>query len=276
MDTLSTGLTMRRARELAGMSRGAAAERVGIARRELREIERGHAAPSVDVLDRALTVYGGDDLVLPPRQDLVHPTDPHLLVVGHDLVRVDPFRDDDSQVLADYVAAVRRQRRLTDHAEVRFRAHDLVQLANVLDLTAADLEVRLAEATGTGSDPAHRAARLLVLTGLAMALAGATTTTTAEDHAWVLPAVDRPLFDVAARPAPVDAVEPAPAPLFSVAERGGAVVHDASWLARDGSRPTFTTVPSVRLEAIAELVSQCEPVPADEGEHPALPAGGPA
>ncbi|UDY35329.1 helix-turn-helix domain-containing protein [Dermatobacter hominis] len=269
MDTLTTGPTMRRARELAGMGRADAAQRVGVGRRELRGIERGRCAPTPEVLDRALAAYGGDELELPPRQDLVHPTDPHLLVVGDDLVRVDPFRDDDAQVLVDYVAAVRRQRRLGRDAEVRFRSHDLVQLATVLDLTAGDLERRLAAVTGTGDAAARRAARLLVLTGLAMALAGARAVpdVVVPDAPWVLPQTDRRLFDVTARTAP------AAAPLFSTAERGGTVVHDGSWLARDGSRPTFTTVPSVRLEAIAELVAQCEPVSA-AAEHPALPAPG--
>jgi transcriptional regulator with XRE-family HTH domain len=264
MDTLSTGLTMRRARELAGIGRGAAAERVGLGRRELRGIERGSVAPSAEVLDRALRVYGGDGLELPPRQDLIHPTDPHLLVVGDDLVRVDPFRDDDGQVLSDYVAAVRRQRRLEPDAEVRFRSHDLVQLATVLDLTASDLERRLADATGTGDDGTRRTARLLVLTGLAMALAGARPTPVEADAGtpWVVATrPDRPLFDVSARPS-----SDAPA-LFTTRERGGNVVHDASWLARDGRRPTFSTVPSVRLEAIAELVARTGAE--DHVEHPA-------
>jgi transcriptional regulator with XRE-family HTH domain len=271
MNTASTGQTMRRARELAGIGRGAAAERVGIGRRELRGIERGRSAPTVEVLDRALSAYGADELVLPPRQDLLHPTDPHLLVVGDDLVHVDPFRSDDGQVLADYVAAVRRQRGIGPDAEVRFRSHDLVQLATVLDLTADDLERLLAEATG-GAGSAHRVARLLVLTGLAMALAGARAVPAVVDPpaAWVPAPVERQLFDVTAR---TTAAGGSPL-LFSTGERGGAVVHDASWLARDGRAPTFSTVPTVRLEAIAELVAQTEPPAAAvfAAEHPALPA----
>ena len=168
------GPALRRAREMAGLDRADAARRVGVGRRDLRGIESGVRPVSTTVLERAISVYGDDDLDLPPRQDLRHPTHPHLLVIGDEVVHVDPFRDDDSDVLADYVAAVRRQRGLDPDAEVRFRSADLVQLASVLDLAAPDLERRLRRAAKMDDVPARRAARLLVLTGLALAGMGVT------------------------------------------------------------------------------------------------------
>lgn len=258
--TVVAGPALRRARELAGMDRSAAARAVGVRRRDLRGIEAGYRPAATTVLERALSVYGDEDLDLPPRQDLRHPTDPNLLVIGDEVVRVDPFRDDDRRVLADYVAAVRRQRGLDPEAEVPFRSADLVQLASVLDLAAPDMERQLRLAAGMDDVSARRAARLLVLTGLALALAGASERLR-RDSAWSPPLAGVPLFDVEARSArtrPFDhrmaAAGSAPA-LFSVREQSGAVVGDSSWLARDGRRPAFSTEPRVRLEAIAELVA---------------------
>ncbi|HNG24650.1 MAG TPA: helix-turn-helix transcriptional regulator [Microthrixaceae bacterium] len=262
------GPALRRAREMAGLDRADAARRVGVGRRDLRGIESGVRPVSTAVLERAISVYGDDDLDLPPRQDLRHPTHPHLLVIGDEVVHVDPFRDDDSDVLADYVAAVRRQRGLGPDAEIRFRSADLVQLASVLDLAAPDLERRLRRAAKMDDVPARRAARLLVLTGLALALAGATERS-ARDMAWTPPLSGVPLFDVTARSArtrPIDSRIPAADPvphgavpvapeLFTTREQTGAVVRDSSWLARDGRRPAFSTEPRVRLDAAAEVVA---------------------
>lgn len=262
------GPALRRAREMAGLDRADAARRVGVGRRDLRGIESGVRPVSTTVLERAISVYSDDDLDLPPRQDLRHPTHPHLLVIGDEVVHADPFRDDDSDVLADYVAAVRRQRGLDPDAEVHFRSADLVQLASVLDLAAPDLERRLRRAAGMDDVPARRAARLLVLTGLALALAGATERSV-RDMAWRPPLSGVPLFDVTARSArtrPIDSRIPAAGPgpngavpaapeLFTTREQTGAVVRDSSWLARDGRRPAFSTEPRVRLDAAAEVVA---------------------
>jgi len=115
--------------------------------------------------------------------------------------------------------------------------------------------------------PARRAARLLVLTGLALALAGATERS-ARDMAWRPPLSGVPLFDVTARSVrtrPIDSRIPAADPvphgavpvpeLFTTREQTGAVVRDSSWLARDGRRPAFSTEPRVRLDAAAEVVA---------------------
>ena len=293
------GLAMRRARELAGIDRASAASEMGVGRWDLRAIESGRRGADVAVVERAIDIYGGARLDLPPRVELVHPADPYLLVIGDEQVRVDPFRDDDGEVLAAYVDAVRRQRGLESAAVVRFRSDDLVQLASVLDLSSADLAERLRRLTGLDRDPAIQAARRLILTGLAMAIAGAPAAPTGRIRA--AGAGSRRLFDVgrsrtdspeaAAVPEAVaalggatlvdstdghalldesDAVDDtelgdgAPASLFTVRERGAAVVADSSWLARDGSRPTFSTVPTVHLDAIADLVAQVDPDVADE------------
>ncbi len=164
---------MRRARELALLDLTAGARALEVRRTELRSIERGRRMPDVAVLERAVLVYGADELVLPPRQDLDHPTDPTLLVVGEETIRVDPGRAGNQQVLVDYVAAVRRQRRVGPGATVPLRSHDLVQLAGVLDLAATDLEAQLAEVSSLQPEPARRSARRLVLTGLCLATAEA-------------------------------------------------------------------------------------------------------
>ncbi|MCO5307663.1 MAG: helix-turn-helix domain-containing protein, partial [Microthrixaceae bacterium] len=70
------GPALRRAREMAGLDRADAARRVGVGRRDLRGIESGVRPVSTTVLERAISVYGDDDLDLPPRQDLRHPTHP--------------------------------------------------------------------------------------------------------------------------------------------------------------------------------------------------------
>lgn len=173
LDTTRTGPTMRRARELASLDLTAGARAVGVGRSDLRSIERGRRRVQLDVLERAVVAYGDVDLVLPPRRDLVHPGDPSLLVVGDEIIRVDRAGSGNEQVLVDYVAAVRRQRRVAPDAAVPFRAHDLVQLAGVLDLATSDLARQLARVAGLSSEPAQRSARRLVLTGLCLAVSGA-------------------------------------------------------------------------------------------------------
>lgn len=310
------GVAMRRARELAGVDRSTAATEIGVGRWDLRAIESGRRGADVAVVQRAIDLYGGERLDLPQRVDLVSPADPYLLVIGDEQVQVDPFRDDDGEVLAAYVAAVRRQRGLEPAAVVRFRAVDLVQLASILDLSSGDLADRLRRLTGLDRDPAIQAARRLVLTGLAMAIVAAsappagrlripgvagrrlfdvgrsrTAASTSDSAAGPLesfgvlgdggiihtdllltdlPLTDLPHTDLHYSDRLDDRrVDDDALPLFTVRERGAAVVADSSWLARDGSRPTFSTVPTVQLDAIADLVAQVEPV-IDEGE-PALP-----
>lgn len=272
------------------MDRASAAHAVGIGRRDLRAIERDRRPADSQVLESALRAYGGEGLDLPPRQDLVRECEPGVLVIGDERVRVDPFRDDDESVLVDYVAAVRRQRGLGATDVVRFRSNDLVQLAAVLDLGSDQLERQLQRIAGLEHDPAVRAARTLVLTGLAMALAGAVVTS--EPSTTWIPTPwpsGRALFDVGtatptiASPDLVPAADPLgpPEPGGDLADRaaspfgvGSPVVaerHDSSWLASDGRRPTFTTVPRVRLDAIAELVAQVGPPAGSVAEPAAAP-----
>lgn len=216
-DTVRTGPTLQRARELAGMATADAARAIGVTRRELRDIERGRRAVTVDLVDRALHAYGADDLALPPRQDLVSRDDPTLLVIGTDTVRVDPCRESDRDVLVEYVAAVRRQRGLGPDDSVRLRSHDLVQLAGVLDLSSDRLEGQLRDVMGAPSEEATRMARVLVLTGLCLAVSGT---------AW------------------------------RGAGRSGAASADSSWLAREPRRPSPSAIGSACLETLAELVGE--------------------
>lgn len=185
-NTARTGPTLRRARELACLDLTAGARALDVRRSELRSIERGRRAAGVDLLERAVRTYGDDGLVLPPRQDLLHPVDPTLLVVGDEMLSIGPEPHDDERVLADYVAAVRRQRRVALDAPVPFRAHDLVQLAGVLDLASPELERQLGELARLPSEPAHRSARCLVLTGLCLAVEqGRPPSVDAGDGSWL-------------------------------------------------------------------------------------------
>lgn len=187
IDTSVTGPTMRRARELAGLDLGGGARSVGVRRSELRSIERGRRPVRLDVLERAVEAYGDDGVALPPRQDLVHPSDPTLLVVGDETVRIDPLRSGNDGLLADYVAAVRRQRGLGPADDVPFRSHDMVQLARVLDLSAGDLESQLERVAGLEPDSARSSTRTLVLTGLCLAVAGARPDQErSDDAAWLI------------------------------------------------------------------------------------------
>ena len=258
------GPTMRRARELAGLDRGVAASGLGVRARDLRVIESGRRPADVVLVERALQVYGGDRLDLPPRQDLIHPLDRNVLVVGDEQVRIDPNRSDDTAVLVGYVAAVRRQRGLEVAAVVRFRANDLVQLAAVLDLEATDLVDRLRRVTGLDSDPAVQAARRIVLAGLALAIAGPR----AQDapRFWTPAAAGLRQHDAQRRAASKPTGRARRASPESSGSAGASasdssagsepVVTPSSWLARADGRPTSRPGSLARLDALAELVAE--------------------
>lgn len=222
-----TGPTLQRARMLSGRTASESARAVGVTRRELRDVERGRRSATVDLVDRAVRAYGGDELALPRRRDLVHPEDPTLLLIGTDSVRVDPCRTSDREVLERYVAAVRRQRGIGVGEPVPFRSHDLVQLAGVLDLASEDLDSQLRDVVGMGPGDSLRTVRMLVLTGLCLAVAGAT---------W-------------------DGIEPAERSTLSrLADRPTVNASQTSWLSRDQGRSASSVMPSLRLEALAELM----------------------
>jgi transcriptional regulator with XRE-family HTH domain len=153
--SVTTGHTLRRARELAGMRDRAAARSLGVRRSRLRDWESGAVVPDADELERAIQLYSADlNEIWPDRQPLVSDAEPGVLVVGDERidVRTDPTITadgvttvDNRVVLTRYLAAVRRQRGLAATDPVELRANDIASLATVLDLEDADLESELAE-----------------------------------------------------------------------------------------------------------------------------------
>lgn len=167
MEPSSAALTLRRARELAGLEPRAAAERLGLPSRQLRAYETGRWPVPAEVLSEAVAAYGSPEVVVPPRVSLLTAGDSKSFVVGAERVERTSVLDNRS-LLRRYVAAVRRQRGLGPADPVEFRSADIVVLAGLLDLTDADLERQLRDASGSSGGAAHRAARAMVLSGLAL------------------------------------------------------------------------------------------------------------
>lgn len=148
--TTPTGGALRRARELAELSVGGAARRLGVSASTLRAWESGRAEPDEFQLDAAIALYGSDLYsIWPDRTPLVTDEDPETLVVGDERIdlRVDAFglRPDNRTVLVRYLAAVRRQRGVRVDANVELRGADLMALSAVLDLDDRSLEATLTE-----------------------------------------------------------------------------------------------------------------------------------
>jgi transcriptional regulator with XRE-family HTH domain len=157
--TTTTGGALRRARELAELSLGGAARRLGESTSTLRSWESDRATPDEFQLDKMIRLYGAElNDVWPDRTPLVDESDPETLVVGDERIdlRVDEhgLRPDNRTILVQYLAAVRRQRGVAPDASVELRGADLVALSTVLDLDDRRLESTLAELldlTPTGS-----------------------------------------------------------------------------------------------------------------------------
>jgi transcriptional regulator with XRE-family HTH domain len=173
--TTTTGHTLRRARELAGMSDRAAARSLGIRRSRLRDWESGALTPDADELARAIDLYSADlNQIWPDREPLVSPHEPGVLVVGDERIDLSdatlgPDGDttiDNRVVLSRYLAAVRRQRRLDRNDPVELRANDIATLATVLDLEDTALESELADLLDLTPAGARWTARAMVVGGL--------------------------------------------------------------------------------------------------------------
>lgn len=176
--TTTTGGAMRRARELAGLSTGGAARRMGVPSSTLRAWETGRAAPSAEQVEVAARLYGHDlHQLWPERSPLVHPSRPGELVIGTETVevRADELgrRPDNHTVLVQYLAAVRRQRGQQPDERIDLRGSDIVSLARVLDLDDASLDAelqRLLDLTPTGSRMTLRA--MVIASLMAVAATG--------------------------------------------------------------------------------------------------------
>ena len=189
----STGHTLRRARELAGVRERTAARALGIRRARLRDWESGAEVPDADELARAIQLYSADlNEIWPDRAPLVSGDEPGVLVVGDERIdlRADPTLTadgvttiDNRVVLTRYLAAVRRQRGLGTGEAVELRATDIASLASVLDLEDTALEAELAELLDLTPAGARWTARAMVVGGL-MAI-GATAVV---GSSWLAPA----------------------------------------------------------------------------------------
>jgi transcriptional regulator with XRE-family HTH domain len=172
MEPSTVALTLRRARELAGLDPAEGARRLGLRTRLLKAYEAGEPPVPAAVLSDAVAAYGSPEVVIPPRVSL-HPSgDPRTIVVGTERIERSPTLDNGA-LLRRYVAAVRRQRGLGPTDPVDLRVADVAVLAGLVDLTDADLERELLRASGSSAAAVQRVARSLVLSGLVLLAAGA-------------------------------------------------------------------------------------------------------
>jgi len=185
--TTTTGGALRRARELAGLSTGGAARRMGVPSSTVRAWETGRATPTATQVEAAARLYGNDLAQMwPDRTPLAHPSRPGVLVVGEETVDLGSDelgrRPDNHTVLVQYLAAVRRQRGMAPRERIELRGNDIVSLARVLDLDDADLDAelqQLLDLTPTGSRMTVRA--MVVASLMAVAATGVVT------GSWVAP-----------------------------------------------------------------------------------------
>lgn len=191
--TTSTGGALRRARELAGLSVGGAARRMGIAGELLRAWETGQLAPSDEQVEVAARLYGNDLAHLwPERTPMLDPEQPGVAVIGTETIDVGPDefgrRPANSVILTRYIDAVRRQRGLEPHERFALRGADIAALSTVLDLDDARLEDELQrcfDLTPIGSRMTVKAMAIAALMALAATgVVGGSwlAPDTAEDH----------------------------------------------------------------------------------------------
>ena len=179
LDTITTGHALRRTRELAGLSDRAAARALGVRRSTLRDWEADRSAPGPEMVELAALVYGhGAEDIWAERTPLLDPEQPGVLVVGSERVLVWPDGTagavDNRDVIARYLAAVRRQRGVDDRDEIALRSDDLGALSMVLDLDDDQLQQILMDLLDLTPAGAQWAIRSMLVGGLvAMVATGA-------------------------------------------------------------------------------------------------------
>jgi transcriptional regulator with XRE-family HTH domain len=203
LDTITTGHALRRSRELSGLSERAAARALGVRRATLRAWEADQATPDAEQIELATVVYGhGTEDVWAERAPLVDPEQPGLLVVGSERITVwsngDAGQVDNRDVIARYLAAVRRQRGVEDHDDIALRADDLGALSMVLDLDDDELQSILMELLDLTPAGAQWAIRSMLVGGLvAMVATGALGSSWFAPNVSASPAEVRPPAEVA-------------------------------------------------------------------------------
>ncbi len=203
LDTITTGHALRRSRELAGLSERAAARALGVRRATLRDWESDRVLPDATQVELAAITYGrGAENIWAERTPLIDPAQPGVLVVGSEQVHVwpdgDPSAVDNRDVIARYLAAVRRQRGVEEHDDIRLRSDDLAALSLVLDLDDDGLQQILMDLLDLTPAGAQWAIRSMVVGGLVAMVA-----TGALGSSWFTPSVSA---DTAAPARPAAAV----------------------------------------------------------------------
>lgn len=140
-----TGERLRAARERLGLSRGKAARRAGLGRRELAAYEKGRWRVPETTMARLAHTYGiptGE--VVPSRGHSTVQVDADRVSAGGNSRRLppDPTPDD---VLAEYLGLVRQLRGLEAADEMELRDRDLAALASALGDKPEEIEDRLVE-----------------------------------------------------------------------------------------------------------------------------------
>ena len=262
--TTTTGGALRRARELAGLSTGGAARRMGVPSSALRAWENGRAAPTPHQVEVAATLYGNDLAQLwPDRSPLQHPSRPGVLVIGTETVDVGSDevgrRPDNHTVLVQYLAAVRRQRGLAPDERVDLRGNDVTALARVLDLDDAHLDAelqRLLDLTPTGSRMTLRA--MVVASLMAVAATGVVA------GSWVAPTAtaaeqDEPVATLEADATATDVHETAEAELTTPVAGASSTVQER--------RPVFSTEPNAPTAGVELAPAVFALAPASEWSY---------
>jgi transcriptional regulator with XRE-family HTH domain len=168
MEPSTAALLLHRARELAGFEPQDVAGMLGLRVRELEAYEAGVRAVPASVLAKAAAVYASPGMGIPDRVDQRRSVGATVVAVGNEHLEVAQLRHDNRSVLQRYVAAVRRQRGITDPDPVELRDGDVAVLADLLDLADLRLERDLMETSGSDVDVVHRTVLALVLSGLAL------------------------------------------------------------------------------------------------------------
>ena len=147
------GEALTAARTMIGLSEREAADAIGVSTRKLRLWEKGRKAPAAGDAGAIAEAYGLDLAgTIAPRVPIVFDEVQGGVVIAGHVVRYIPGITDNDDFLEDYVAVVRKLRKLGPDAPIQLRANDINVLATVLDLSDEDLDSRIAYWTGMAAE----------------------------------------------------------------------------------------------------------------------------
>lgn len=182
LDDSQIAAALGRLRTLSGLSQRVAARSIGVRLTVLRSWEARQSSPTRAQLTDALRVYGHDvEQVLTPRTGLRRPDEPGILRVGSTVIATAAIRADhdngheaNRRIIAEYLAAIRHERRVDSLEAVELRAVDLGHLAAELDVSDGQLSDLLAEQLNLTPAGALFATRAVLVAAL-MSFAAITT-----------------------------------------------------------------------------------------------------